>query len=183
MAKAMNATAACRTREIIPPSKKRSSPKINSPSSTVLLRVPLRIPHSFRLRTTFLYRNEIVRGKIVQHVHIAARPTNFQGVHALVFSQPKKDAWILRRAIAHPAFHLVVTLEIPGGQFKIRSIPIAIAFRPNQPDREPVISRRCRLARAVVVKQLRVLAVIAYQKILPTVVVVIAHSKPAPHAR
>src|SRR5580704_14409254 len=116
MAKAVNAMAACRTREITPPAKKRSSPEINSPSSSVLLRMSLCVAHSLRLRTAFFYRHKIVRGKIVQHIHVPARPANFKRIHQLVFPQPEKDARILRRAITHPALHLIVAPEISRGQ-------------------------------------------------------------------
>ena len=75
----------------------------------------LSVAHSFRLRIAFLHREEIVRGKILQHVHVSAWPADFERIHALVFPQPKKDARILRRTIAHPAFDLVVTPKISRG--------------------------------------------------------------------
>src|SRR5271156_1081806 len=152
IATAASAKTTCSGREAIPREKQRPSPKINLSSCLSLLRMSLRIPHSLRRRIPFLYRDEIIGGKIVQHVHIAARPTNFQSIHALVFPQPKKDSRILRRTITHPAFHLVVAPKIPCSQFKKRPIPVAIAFRSDQPHREPVISRRSRLARAIVAK-------------------------------
>src|SRR5271156_5807972 len=152
IATAASAKTPCSAREAFLREKKRSSPEINSSSCRYLLRVSLRIPHSLRRRIAFLYRDEIVRGKIVQHVHIPTRPANFQSIHALVFPQPKKDSRILRRTITHPAFHLVVAPKIPGIQFKKRPIPVAFVFRSDQPPREPVISRRSRLARAIVAK-------------------------------
>src|ERR1700734_53126 len=99
IAKAASTRAARRTRKIIPLAQKPSGPEINFSSCIALLRAPLCIPYSLRLRISFFYREEIIGSQIVQHVHVAARPADLKRVHALVFAQPKEDARILRRTI------------------------------------------------------------------------------------
>src|SRR5580704_6603873 len=110
----------------------------------------LRAPQNLGLVVPFLYNYKTVHGQIVHHVERAAWPPDFKCVHTVVFSKSKKNPRILRRTITHPAFRLVVTFQISGNQFQRRSVPIAIAFRSDQPHCQPVISRRSRLARTIV---------------------------------
>ena len=49
--------------------------------------------------------------------------------------------------------------------------------------RQPMISLSRRSTSAFIPEKLRILAIVIHQKILPAVVIVISHRKPAPHSR
>ncbi len=68
-----------------------------------------------------------------------------------------------------PTLGLVVAREIAGDEFQMRAGAVAIAFRADQAHSEPVICSRAGLARAFVAKELRVLSVVADEKIEPAV--------------
>src|ERR1700740_3032205 len=100
-----------------------------------------------------------------------------------MFSQPKINPRILRRTITHPALRLVVALQISRSQFQRSPDPIAIRFHADQPHRDPMISLSSRRTPAFIPEKLRILTVIAHQKILPAVVVVISHREAPPPPR
>src|ERR1700678_1574431 len=97
--------------------------------------------------------------------------------------QSKINPRILCRTITHAALRLVVALEIPRGQFQRSPNSVPIRFHADQPHCDPMIALSRRRTAALVPEKLRVLAIIAHQKILPPVVVVISHRKPPSHSR
>src|ERR1700678_1943603 len=98
-----------------------------------------------------------------------------------MFSQTEINPRVLRRAIAHAALYLIVARKITRLQPQRSPNSVAIRSYSHQLYRQPVISLRLGRTAALVTKKLRVFSVIADQKILPPVVIVVPNCKSPSH--
>ena len=103
-----------------------------------------RVTNRFCRTRAFFDPHEHVCWNICDRLLQSTWPPYFEGVNSLVGAKPEKDARVLRRAITHAASRLIVALEITRDEFQVRADSIAIAFRADELDGEPVIVFRRR---------------------------------------
>jgi hypothetical protein len=88
-------------------------------------------PNRSGLAISFFHNQEIIYWQVLEPVHDAARPSDFQHVDFFVLTQAKKNPGILRGTVTHPAFRLIVARQISSDHFERSAVPIAITFRSN----------------------------------------------------
>jgi len=70
-------------------------------------------------------------------------------------AEAEEDARVLRGAVAHAAFGLVVTGEVAGDEFEVGADGVAIGFGADEADGEPVVFLWGRVGRASLLSDLR----------------------------
>jgi hypothetical protein len=97
------------------------------------------IPAGEGFAGAFFDGEEDIHGEVGDGFAEAAGPPDFERVHAGVGAEAEKDARVLRGAVAHAAFGLVITCEVAGDEFQVCADAVAIGFGADEADGEPVV--------------------------------------------
>src|SRR5439155_21164899 len=85
-----------------------------------------------------------VGADVFQHLHRTAGPLDFDFLHAFCLAQPEMHAVMAGRSVPDGAGHLIVLVTVAsavsGGEPNARADAIAIAARPFEAERNPVIA-------------------------------------------
>src|ERR1700683_2786961 len=93
--------------------------------------VALLEPYRSCLAISFFHNYKVIDRQVLEAVDNAAWPAHFQQVDFIALTQSKKYPRILRRAITHSAFRLIVARQISSHHFERGPVPVAITFRPD----------------------------------------------------